>query len=141
MGRRRRRHPCQRLQLPAGLPGQQPEPAFQRDYSAGCGAATIRETHLRTSRRSFDIVEASEEAALKLLYPAKCHQEMEGVDELARGAQSFHPAQWRPDGGGLEPAGTLGKLASGWLAERKLRRIATYTELETLPTVIATSTS
>src|SRR6186997_1505113 len=62
---------------------------------------------------------------------------MEGGDELANGAESFHPALWRPDGGGLEPTGTLedrpyapnpgapvrpasvksGKLASGWLAE------------------------
>src|SRR6186997_807043 len=62
---------------------------------------------------------------------------MEGGDELANGAESFHPALWRPDGGGLKPTGTLedrpyapnpgapvrpasvksGKLASGWLAE------------------------
>src|SRR4026207_1935840 len=39
--------------------------------------------------------------------PAKCLQEMEGGDELARGAEPFHPALWRPDRGSLEPAGTI----------------------------------
>lgn len=67
---------------------------------------------------------------------AECSQEMESGDELANGPESFHHALRRPDGGGLEAAGTIAdrdyapnpdaparpaivgeKLASGWLAE------------------------
>src|SRR5580693_8379667 len=39
--------------------------------------------------------------------PDKCFQEMEGGNDLANGAESFHFALWRPDGGGVGPAGTI----------------------------------
>src|SRR5258708_27827785 len=36
---------------------------------------------------------------------------MEGGHDLANGAESFHFALWRPDGGGVGPAGTIANRA------------------------------
>jgi len=38
-------------------------------------------------------------------------QEMEGGHDLANGAESFHFALWRLDGGGVGPAGTIADRA------------------------------
>ena len=61
------------------------------------------------TRASFPSEEATPEAAVPGL--DECFQEMEGGNHLANGAESFHFALWRPDGGGVGPALTIADRA------------------------------